>query len=598
MTPKRTHLGQWHLLLLCCTVMLAAGCARPEQSQTMSAPRATPRRSTSRPSQTPLQTVTPAPTRTPTRRPTVTPEPVNLLPEGWRQFGDERFGLQAGAPQDWIDASAPFRSLDASGRFSRRLLLLADREDTAERLLSGMPTDGGAFVFGFVTEPQPPVSDPVDALTEQLTSVEELDGQSIEVMTILLNDMPAAYSDLASEPFGAFPAGERDMQYRLLSLTRPETDNLALFLLATGAADGELQAEAFDSIMNSIRLPDSKTSVQPQIASGDVVRNDLEEDKTDVWTFLGEAGRHVSITLSPSESDLDLTLALIDPSGEILADADGGYRGDIERVTDVRLTESGSYIIEVGEFSSMAGPYVLDLSITDLPAFGGGGSIEFGTEVSSEVTANAEHEWVFHGVAGQDVTIILNALNEQFDVILELRGPDGRELIILDEGFAGDAEITSGYELPVTGEYHITVRGFAGHGGAYSLTLDEGGESTSNFHDAGDLASGERRREFLQGDEAHAWFFNGLAGDVVSITVTPLQPELDLDVWLLGPNLEELVMQDEFLSGFSEEIEFELVTAGQHLVLVREFYGEVGEYEILLEIERGSVSGVAAGEDQ
>jgi hypothetical protein len=520
------------------------------------------------------------------------------LPDGWRQFGDQRFGLQAGAPEHWIDASASFRISDAYQRFSRRLLLLADREETVASLLSGAPPDSGAFLFGFLEEPQSTISDPIDALTGQLDSVEAQDRLPIEVTTVFLNDMSAAYTDLARDPFGLFQAGDGDLQYRLLSLIKSETNTHALFLMATYVGDGTPPAALFDSIMNSIRLPDSKTNVQLQIASGDAVREVLEEEKTDIWTFTAEAGHYTSITLTPEDGDLDFTLALVDPSGEILANADSGYEGDVERVADARLPVSGFYIIEVGEFSSESGPYVLTISITDLPASGRGGSIEFGMEVSSDVAANEEHEWLFHGVAGQDITIILKSLDKNFDVILEMRGPDGRELITLDEGFAGDTEIVSGFELAVTGEYHILVRGFAGHGGAYSLTLDEGTESTANFHDAGDLASGERRREFLQGDEAHAWFFNGMAGDMLSIKATPLKPDLDLDVWLLGPQLEELVMQDEFLSGSSETIEFELVSAGQHIVLVREFFGEAGEYEILLEIERGPASGVADAESQ
>jgi hypothetical protein len=590
--------GWRYRLLVCCAVMLLVACARPEQGGTPDLVSATPPGKTPGPTQTAVPTRTPEPTSTPTRRPTVTPEPVHLLPGGWQHFGDERFGLQAGAPEHWIDASATFRGADAFRRFAPRLLLLADTEETATSLLSGVPFGSGAFVFGFLAESLAPDSDPVDTVTDQLASVGALDGQSIEVTTITLNDVPAAYTDLAGDPFGVFPAGEQTIQYRLLSLSKPETAANGLFLLATDTSDGESPQELFDMIMNSINLPDSNMNIHNQIISGDVVSSVLQQDTTDIWTFFGEAGRHASITVTPDESDIDLTLALIDPSGEILASIDNGYGGDVETLTDVPLPESGIYIIEAGEFFNAAGSYALNIYLTDFPAFGGGGRIEFGMEVSSELAANAEHEWVFHGVAAQDVTIILSALNEQLDVIVEMRGPYGQELIILDEGFAGDAEIITGFELPLTGEYRIKVRGFAEHGGMYSLTLDEGGESTVNFHDAGDLANGERRREFLQENEAHAWFFYGEAGDMVTITVTPLEPELDLDIWLLDANLSELVMQDDFSSGVSEKIEHELVTAGQYLILVREFFGEIGEYEILLKVERGPVSELTEGSRQ
>jgi hypothetical protein len=134
----------------------------------------------------------------------------------------------------------------------------------------------------------------------------------------------------------------------------------------------------------------------------------------------------------------------------------------------------------------------------------------------------------------------------------------------------------------VTGDYTIVVRGFDGRGGLYSLVLDEGSESTVNFYDAGDLAYGQSAREFLRQDEAHAWFFDGLTGDEVTIEVSPLSDDLDLDIWLLDPRLNDVATKDEFLAGEPEKIEEELQNDGQFLILVREFFGEAGEYEIRL----------------
>jgi hypothetical protein len=153
----------------------------------------------------------------------------------------------------------------------------------------------------------------------------------------------------------------------------------------------------------------------------------------------------------------------------------------------------------------------------------------------------------------------------------------------------GDAEVLTGYELPLTGEYIIVVRGFAGHGGMYALSIDEGGESTANFFDVGDLVYGDRRQEALRKDEAHAWFFTGESGDEISIEVTPLEPTMDLDIWLLDPDLQQLIMRDESLSGEAEQFEYALPLDGQYLILVREFFGEPGRYEISL-----NAGGVAA----
>jgi hypothetical protein len=366
-------------------------------------------------------------------------------------------------------------------------------------------------------------------------------------------------------------------------LTGPDDDSMTV-LMATVGDNWTAYSKTFDLVMATIGFPETATNVIGHLSSGDLERNALESEHNDIWTFSGQGGRYATINLIPAESGIDLTLSLIDPAGNILITTDGGYAGDPEVMTDILLPDSGTYIIEVGEFFSENGRYTLSLDLTDDPQFGGGGRIDFGREVTTELAENSEQIWVFNGTADQDVTIIVSSLDDQLDVILELRGPDGRELVTKDESFAGDAEVLTGFELSVTGEYAIIVQGFAGRGGAYSLSLDEGGESTVNFYDAGDLAFGDNKREFLREDEAHAWFFDGRAGDEVTINVTPITANMDMDVWLLDPELDELAMKDEYSSGEAEKIEFTLPVDGQYLVLVREFFGDPGEYQVVLDV--------------
>jgi hypothetical protein len=167
---------------------------------------------------------------------------------------------------------------------------------------------------------------------------------------------------------------------------------------------------------------------------------------------------------------------------------------------------------------------------------------------------------------------------------MELESPNEVLLFALDEGFAGDAEVVNGFELAVTGDYIITVYGFAGNSGSYTLSLYLGTESTANFYDAGNLIYGNTEEEFLQADEAHAWFLDGRLGDDITIIVSPLDSNLDLDIWLLDPEAQPLVTIDEFLSGQPETIDFNLPANGQYIILVREFFGEPGDYEITIEL--------------
>jgi len=66
------------------------------------------------------------------------------------------------------------------------------------------------------------------------------------------------------------------------------------------------------------------------------------------------------------------------------------------------------------------------------------------------------------------------------------------------------------------------------------------------------------------------------------ITAVPLTTNLDLDIWLLDGNINRLAEQDANLTGEPETIEYVLPGDGQYIILVRDFFGESGRYEISL----------------
>jgi hypothetical protein len=187
------------------------------------------------------------------------------------------------------------------------------------------------------------------------------------------------------------------------------------------------------------------------------------------------------------------------------------------------------------------------------------------------------------------VTTILAPLGDQLDVILDLLGPDGAKLVTLDESFTGDPELLSGqsegFPLPVTGQYTIVVRGFSGHGGRYTLSLEEGGHGIGTMYEAGELAYGEAAQETLRSDEVHAWYLNGHAGDRVTLSLRPLEGHLDLEMVVLraddeSDQLTELVVVDDFLDGEREFLEMTLPEDALYVILVRDYDGETGSYEI------------------
>ncbi|UCG23964.1 MAG: hypothetical protein JSW55_17815 [Chloroflexota bacterium] len=596
-TIKGTRL----LALLIFGAAVFAAC-RAESPEVTPSPTLTPRgtvgaTTTNQPAFTPTiaPTVTPteSPTSTQTPKPTATFEPAatieptpeleaQALPEGWRELGNERLGLQIAAPADWIDMSDQARAAGWHDGFGPQVLLLADSQQSGENVISGQPAIGGGFVLGFVSEDITPSPDAAASLLAFLGESAQEESLIFQRLALDSSDLLAAYVDLDSIASRHFTSESQQLTFRLLSVVDPEQAVQTFFLMGADRENWELYRDRFEQMTHTINLSANMPVVGQQLMSGDQVKGELSHDANQLWPFNSRGGQYATITLAPEDGIIDLTLVLIDPDGNILASIDSGYAGDLEVLTDVLLPDEGTYIVEASEFFREGGQYQLSLTLADEPQFGGGGRIEIGGEIDSELPENGEHIWVFGGTAGQEVSIVLTSASGQLDVILVVVGPDGQEELVLDEGFAGDAEVATGLALPVTGDYKIMIRGFAGRGGPYTLALGEGSESTVNFYDAGDLAFGQTGREFLQQDEAHAWFFEGLTGDQVTIEVSPSGENLDLEIWLLDPQLNDVATRDEFLAGEPEKIEEHLPGEGQYLILVREFFGEPGEYEIRL----------------
>ncbi|NJN54625.1 MAG: hypothetical protein HC804_07625 [Anaerolineae bacterium] len=391
-----------------------------------------------------------------------------------------------------------------------------------------------------------------------------------------------------------FESGQADLHTRVLLFTSAlagavNQNTQAVFLLVAPEAAWPTMEAVLAQMTRTIvvhhmegdfTIRGGAANVVGALGESDLVEGRLNSGVKDIWTFDVTAERYATLTLSPQAAALDLTMTLITPSGQTLALVDNGFAGEMETAVDQLLRENGRYLVEVGEFFNMAGGYTLRLSLTEQPLFGGGGAVGLGQSIQSELPPGGEQLWRFTANTGDMISVVLDPLD--FDVILSLYTPDGRSLTELDEGFSGDAEVVSGLLLPVDGEYTIVVRSFAGDGGAYTLSLDQGGEETLNLYDAGDLVYGHTRQETLQENETHAWFFNGRAGDEMMAEVTPLDNNLDLDVWLVDEGVNRLTAVDELLAGQPEYLVYTLPRDGQYLLLVRDFFGEPGRYEIEL----------------
>ena len=538
----------------------------------------------------------PKPTASPPPQPT--PEPTSNFLKNWQRLGNDNTGLQIAIPPDWenLSGSLQLDSTVLNSPLGLINLLAANSQRVGSSVLAGKDIMAGGFLAGLGANLNLPTADPVAALQSILQDLQAAEQKVSEITPVFLPGMNGAYVDILGNPILFPPERGQNLVTRILFLTTPDTavaplaNTQAIYVFSSTLPDWESYQMLFSQMIETILIHNldsgltnasGRLRVVGDISSGEPVNGRLEATINDVWTFTNSGPTYATITLRPETNNLDLTLAIIDPAGQTVTRIDHGYAGDIETATDLLLTDNGRYHIEVSEFFSESGRYVLDLALSTAPNFNSGGQISAGQNIQSELPPNGQHYWRFTGTAGTLVSIVVTP-DERFDALLNLYGPDGRQLAALDEGFSGDSEVISGFELPADGEYTILVQSFAGNSGPYTLSLDEGGESTANFYDAGDLVYGDLRQENLRSHEAHAWFFSGRSGDMVMIEVKPLNPTLDLELWLLDEAIDRVASQDNFLQNENELIDVTLPRDGQYLILVRDFNGAPGNYEIRL----------------
>jgi hypothetical protein len=535
-------------------------------------------------------------TATPPQLPTAAPTAAHQ----WQIVGGAAAGLQFTVPSTWINLSRQLDTTAVTSPLGLITLLVANSERTGRSLLANKTTEQGAYAAALIAELDMPTGSPSTNLNRLL-----LDLDNVTPLTAIVpitngtaaGPVSGARVDVVGDPLNLFAAAPDLIQSRILFFMPSGTETAvprhvqALYIFGAPQAEWDQYVNIFDSIADTLVIYDiwagyvvgeGTVTVRGLLQSQNPVTGNLSPNVNDIWTFDSGIARYATIRLSPDNNSLDLAFTIIAPSGQTVAYVDEGYAGATEIAADLQLAESGSYVIEVSEFFGEGGRYRLSLILTEEPLYGGGGRIDFGQGIRSELPRSQQHVWTFAGEAGQLVSIVVMPVEETLDLILDLYGPDGTRLVALDEGFSGDPEVISGFQLPVTGDYSILVRSFANEGGSYNLSLDEGQDSIANFYDAGDIVYGETHEETLRANEVHAWFFSGSAADEVIIEVVPLDDTLDLELWLLTAGVERLAARDKHGLGEAESIELSLPAAGEYIILVQDFYGQPGRYELRL----------------
>lgn len=193
-----------------------------------------------------------------------------------------------------------------------------------------------------------------------------------------------------------------------------------------------------------------------------------------VYAFWGHGGDEIRIRLESNE--FDAYLFLLDDHESVIASDDDSAGGTNAEIVHVLPYTGQYYIIVNSYYAGEYGEYTLgllpaDLSVMDpvlVPGVPYHGRLDRITSFQFEDGTFADF-YTFYGVAGQEVTILLES--EAFDAYLILF--DDTDTVIEDDDSGGGSNAFIRYTLPYTGYYYVVANSYyAGEFGEYTLTLN------------------------------------------------------------------------------------------------------------------------------
>jgi len=324
----------------------------------------------------------------------------------------------------------------------------------------------------------------------------------------------------------------------------------------------------------------------------DSVLGTISDTSAEVYyTFQAEQGDIVTISMVRSSGTLDPYLQVVDGDRfEIASNDDQSRDTRNARIDGLIIERSGAYIIVATRYDDSAGSFVL--SIEEAENSGTGSSrlaplpIQFGESRRGTLShAQYERYYAFDAEAGDLITIGMErGASGDLDSFLILA--DAEFTAIQEDDDSGaefqDARI-SDYRIPADGRYHIIAtrydRARGATGGEFRLSLDiltdpsveaPAGAVSLNY---GTSVTGKISAD----NEQDLYAFYGRGGEVVSISMTRVDGNLDAFLELLNSTQEVVTRNDDSGASQNSLIEnFSLPATGMYYIRARRYSGTDG----------------------
>ena len=325
---------------------------------------------------------------------------------------------------------------------------------------------------------------------------------------------------------------------------------------------------------------------------GDSVIGTISEADSEVYyTFQAAQGDIVNISMVRSSGTLDPVLQVVDGDRFEIARNDDQIGADTRnsRVDALIIGRSGTYIIIATRYGESSGSFVLTI---EEAAHSGAGStrqaslpIHYGETLNSTLShGQFERFYAFDADEGDLITIDMERGGSgDLDTFVTLA--DFNFTTIIDDDDSGgdqDARIAD-FRVPADGRYHIIASRFEGRNGKtsgeYRLRLSiaddlvveaPAGVTSLNY---GTSIAGKISAD----NEIDLYAFYGRRGEVVSISMTRVDGNLDAYLQLLNSAQEVVTSNDD--SGANQNAligNFAVPATGMYYIRARRFFGNDG----------------------
>lgn len=325
---------------------------------------------------------------------------------------------------------------------------------------------------------------------------------------------------------------------------------------------------------------------------GDSVIGTISDVSPEVYyTFQAQQGDILTISMLRSSGTLDPYLQVVDGERFVIAQNDDQTGADTRnaRIDSLIIASSGTYIIVATRYDNSAGSFVLTL---EEAADSGSGStrlaplsLAYGeSAVGSLDNQQFARYYSFTAQASDLVTINLERGGSgDLDAYVTLADIDFQSLIEDDDSGEGQNARIADYRIPADGRYHIIASRFEGATGAtsgeYRLSLDKLDNPFSELPpDIVTLSYGTSVTGEISADNPDdLYVFYGRAGEVVSISMTRIDGNLDAYLELLNNAQEVVAGNDDGGNNQNALIaNYSLPSTGMYTIRARRFSGSEG----------------------